>query len=374
MPAGVTHDPWPTWPVPPGHLTLNGAKNVALLGAWDREALVRWGVLPANGCPAEATVDLRSDSDQRTIASADVWAAAALPDCRVTNRHRPEGSDDDPLFATAGASSPAWDPAKANAALASALGSGGVPALETQLRPALSAIDRIFCGGAQSACGVTREPSRIEPATSSKRPKLAGALDRGSTAAQILLLEYADGKPMTEVGWGRASAADVTVVSALHAAEYSAAVRAPYLAAHNSLPIARLMLAALDPDTREPRLTFVSGHDTNVAALGGLLGLHWRAGGIAADDPAPGGAIMLKLVRLASGERVVRALYRSQSLDEMRAVAAPGSAGGGGAPIQIAACGARVRPEGCPLEAFQAAVRTAWRNAGIGEREAGGGR
>ncbi|MDT7934907.1 MAG: histidine-type phosphatase [Sphingomonadaceae bacterium] len=369
MPAGVTPDAWPTWPVPPGHLTPSGGKNVALIGAYDRAALVRWGVLPGHGCPASGQMDLRSDSDQRTIASADLWAAAALPGCRVDNRHRPEGSDDDPLFATAGASSRAWDAAKANAAFAAALGSGGVAALEARMQPALTTIDRIFCGNAQGACGVKREPSRIEPATQSKRPKIAGALDRGSSAAQILLLEYADGKPMAEVGWGRASASDVSAVSVLHASEYGAAIRAPYLAAHHSLPIARLMLAAFDPATRGPRLTVVMGHDTNLAALGGLLGLHWQAGGLAADDPAPGGAIVLTLVRLATGERMVRALYRSQSLEEMRAIASPGAIGGGASPMPVAACGASARREGCPLAAFQAAVRSAFTNAGIAKDE-----
>ncbi len=63
----------------------------------------------------------------------------------------------------------------------------------------------------------------------------------------------------------------------------------------------------------------VVGHDDgNVASLGGLLDLHWQVAGFARDDPTPGGALGLELMRDAAGGSLVRAYYRSQSLDGIR--------------------------------------------------------
>jgi len=178
------------------------------------------------------------------------------------------------------------------------------------------------------------------PAKPDARPKLTGALDRGSTAAQILLLEYADGKPMDQVGWGRASAADITLFSRLHAAEFAILARPPYIATTNAAPIARDILARLKGPARVVALV---GHDTNVSSLGGMLGLHWQVPGFADDDPPPGGAILFEQLRDANGRRFIRTSFRAQDLEGLRR--------GDGAPayqaLTIQGCAAL-----CPFESF----------------------
>ncbi|MGQ7394144.1 histidine-type phosphatase, partial [Streptococcus suis] len=66
------------------------------------------------------------------------------------------------------------------------------------------------------------------------------------------------------------------------------------------------------------RVTMISGHDTNVAAMGGLLDLHWQVPGLSRDDPSPGGAIVFERLRDAAGKGYVRALFRSQSIAQIR--------------------------------------------------------
>ena len=177
----------------------------------------------------------------------------------------------------------------------------------------------------------------LAPAESGKRPKLTGALDRASTAAQILLLEYADGKPMAEVGWGRVTAAEIGRFAEFHATEFRLLARPRYVAKANLSLLTPLMIGALTGEGGAP-VTMIAGHDTNVASLGGLLGVHWHVPGLAADDPAPGGAIVLERLVDARGQRFVRALYRSQTLDQIRALA-PATAYV--AVLPIAGCSAR---------------------------------
>jgi len=64
----------------------------------------------------------------------------------------------------------------------------------------------------------------------------------------------------------------------------------------------------------------VVGHDTNIANLGGLLGLTWMVPGAPANPLLPGGALVFELRRgRGDGPWTVRAYYVTQTLDQMRA-------------------------------------------------------
>ncbi|MCI4588926.1 histidine-type phosphatase [Sphingobium sp. BYY-5] len=349
MPAGVAAQGWPDWPVNPGWLTPHGADAIGRIAAWDGGRLRSLGLLPAKGCPAADTVRVIADSDQRTIATADRWIAAVAPGCRVRNEHKPQDAED-PLFNAIGAGLASYDPARVNAAVAAAVGPGGIAALDARYRPLLTRLDVILCGSAKSACGVSKQASAISPAAPGQRPKLSGALDRASTASQILLLEYAEGKAASQVGWGRAKPADITALSAFHALEFALMAR--------PVPVASASLAGLAPLIRQGltgpvRVTLISGHDTNVANLGGLLDIHWRVPGLAADDPAPGGAIVIERLRDTRGALYVRALYRSQTLEQMRSAASLAKDAPYAAVLPIPGCAALGKQGLCTLADFE---------------------
>ncbi|AOH84935.1 phosphoanhydride phosphohydrolase [Sphingomonas panacis] len=344
MPASVTPERWPDWAVPPGWLTAHGTVAVTALGTADRAGFVAAGLLPANGCPAAGSVAIIADSDQRTIATADAWASGFAPGCTLPSTHKPQDVDD-PVFSPLGRGA-TLDPVAVNAAVKAAIGPGGVAALDARYAPLLRKLDTILCAR-KPACGVTRTPTGLTDATVTSRPKLRGALDFASTAAQVLLLEYADGKPMADVGFGRASAADVTALSELHALEFRLLAR--------PMPVARANLALITPtiaaaltEREAARVTVFSAHDTQIANLGGLLGVHWHVPGYAADDPAPGGAIVIERLRDAAGRAFVRVKYRAQPLTALRA--------GGGAPFEqvlsVPGCGTL-----CPAARFVAILR-----------------
>ncbi|TPG56242.1 histidine-type phosphatase [Sphingomonas glacialis] len=349
MPNGVTADAWPSWPVAPGWLTPHGAAAVVAVAGADRAGFVADGLMPATACPTR--VALLADSDQRTIATAQSYAAGLAPGCAIAIEHRPQ-DEADPLFNQIADGHAPLDPARAAAAVDAAVGPGGIAAVERSVTPLLARLDRILCGPATTQCGVAREPSTLTPATATTRPKLGGALDRASTAAQILLLEYADDKPAQDVGWGRATAADITVLGAFHALEFRLLARPPYLAARNMAGLSPRILTWLSDDApTAPTIAMIAGHDTQVANLAGLLDLHWRVPGIAADDPVPGGAIMLERLSDARGQQYVRAVYRAQSLAELRAGTARAPYR---AVLPITGCTARGVVGLCTLAAFSA--------------------
>jgi 4-phytase/acid phosphatase len=316
LPEGSARDPWPEWPVAPGYLTPHGRAALARVASYDRATWTAAGLLPRQGC---ARIRIVADSDQRTIETARTYAAGLAPGCPVAPEHKPQDVAD-PLFSPIDAGAVPFDADKARAAVLAAAGPAGIAAEERRLAPLLTRLDVILCGKPTPGCGIAVAPSGLAPARPGKRPKLTGALDRASTAAQVLLLEYADGKAMPDVGWGRATPVDIGRLSALHSSEFRLLARPRYVAKANLALLAPLLADSLDGDDAAA-VTMISGHDTNVASLGGLLDLHWRVPGLAADDPSPGGAIIFERLRNAAGDRYVRALYRSQTLDQIRSAA-----------------------------------------------------
>src|SRR5262249_27686842 len=96
------------------------------------------------------------------------------------------------------------------------------------------------------------------------RPDLTGLFDFAPSAAQTLMLEYAEGRK--QVGWGRVTAADLELIGSLHAMKGDLVQRPALLGAHGATRLARRMLDALER-ADGPRLTVLVGHDTNIGDL-----------------------------------------------------------------------------------------------------------
>lgn len=306
LPAGMAAQPWPAWDVGWGELTHHGAQAVALLGQFDRH---RYRRVLGTGCPALHAV---ADSDQRTVATAAAYLDRLVPGCGTPIDHLAAGTRD-PRFASFDGD----PPLPADAALAaaqSALPAGGLAALDRTLAPQWQAIDRIT-GCDRPACSMAARPTGL--AAPGGRVKLSGALALGGSFAQTLALEYADGKPMDEVGWGRASRALVTQLSALHAAGFAITARPPAIAKAGAAPLLREVRQALT-DRSAPVFSVFVGHDSTMSWLGGALGLHWHVPQFAADDPPPGGALVFERWTNRAGRYRLRILFRSQTLDQMR--------------------------------------------------------
>jgi len=312
LPAGEAAQPWPAWDVDWGYLTHHGAQAVARVGEFDRTtyAGLLSPILKNGACPTARDVRIVSDSDERTIKTAESYAAVMFADCTVPVDHLPQGQKD----ARFSPDLSGLDPATAQAAVQSALPAGGLAAVDARYADDLKALTRIL-GCTQPACDLSRQPATLDAPKG--KVKLDGGLNTASTLSEILALEYAEGKPMTEVGWGRTSRAEISALLRFHALEYTLVSRPKPLADAG----ARALLSEIKRGlfaTDTARYTVLVGHDGNIAYIGGALDLHWQGGDFAQDDPPPAGALIFELWRGEQGDRHVIVRFRSQTLDEMR--------------------------------------------------------
>jgi 4-phytase / acid phosphatase len=156
-----------------------------------------------------------------------------------------------------------------------------------------------------------------------------GPLPTASSLSEDLLLEYADAKPMAEVGWGRVDEAALRRLLTLNVANFTYSVRTPFFAraiASNLAAHTRDTLEqAADPaplpgalGTAGTKLVYISAHDTNLHAIAGLLGLHWTNDGVA-DGTPPDSQIVFELwQRPGSKQYTLRIKFRAQTLGQLR--------------------------------------------------------
>ena len=320
-PPGIAAAPWPQWNAPYGHLTAHGAEAIRLLGRFDRESLAARGFLPREGCPKAAVVVVWSDTDQRTIATGDALLNGMFPGCGLRNGHLAKGTKD-PLF-NPYKDGVAVDPAAARAAILAHIGS--LERLRQRNGPAFDRLQQVLgccapavceAAGLPAGCRMAELPGDIAPPEPGDgRPDLTGVFDYAPSAAQTLMLEYAEGKK--QVGWGRVSVADLELIGTLHAMKGDLLQRPALLGAHGATRLARRMLDALER-ADGPKLTVLVGHDTNIGDLSGLLDFDFQVTGYAADTPPPGSAVGFELLSDRAGARYVRVVYRSQTLQQMR--------------------------------------------------------
>jgi 4-phytase/acid phosphatase len=322
----IAPDAWPKWEVPDGYLTPHGAAAIKLLAAYDRG-------LFAAGC---AELSIYADVDERTVKTGEAYAAGF--GCATVVGHASTARD--PLFSPLDGGAPGFD---AKAAKAAMLAAGGLDAVANN-KALFDAMQAALEPGGSAFLDL---PAKISAKTEGHLPKLSGPLPEGASAGEDFLLEYLDGKPMDQVGWGRVDAAGVARLLALHPLEYTITARPAIIARATAAPLARRIAAGLESG---PKVQVLVGHDTNIADLGGLLGLHWSLGGYPADDPPPGGGIIFSLLGGPGGTEYVTATYQVQTMEQIRNLIA-------GAPamqaLPIPGCGDSTAPAACTLAAFE---------------------
>ncbi len=355
--ARFAAQPWPAWPVAPGELTPHGAQTVALMGRSLKAVYQAKGVLPPSGCPADGAVVVWADgADQRTRRSGEVLAETLAPGCGLKagwTEVRPR----DPIFGAAPQSACRLDPAAAAADVTKSAGPEGVDT--PQVRAALVRLQAILTPGGCDQSAGSCFAGKDTVIAGAKGASIEGPLADASGLAEDLLLEYAEGMPAADVGWGRAaSEATIAEVFALHERPTRLMRRDPYLSDRVGAEMARLILAALAGEAGphsgpNVRLLALAGHDTNLSLMGGVFGLDWTL----ADEPdatAPATSLVFELWS-DHGRSFVRPVIYYETLDQLRSLS---PARARAQPLQFDGCASGPLAS-CPLETLRARVLAA---------------
>ena len=313
-------DPWPQWEVPLGYLTPHGGVALHQMGAYMREEYAHEGLLTAKGCPASGAIYIYADTDERNIMSSYTTFAGLEPGCaaRAVNTIVPAAGVRDPLFTPVPGFFKAPSSAEIVADRADVLGRDALNYFNATGNPELKEFAQVLA------------PDPAHPAAA---PILAEArpLTTASGMVEDIFLEFLDGKPMSEVGWGRVDEAMMRRLMPLHTKQFTLSTRTPLAARTNGSNMMAHILETLEqagrPDGQAvagalgpvgTRMVYISGHDSNLCNIGGLLGVHWTAEGLT-DDTPPDSQIVFELWQNAKTKQyTVRLMYRAQTIDQLR--------------------------------------------------------
>jgi 4-phytase/acid phosphatase len=357
--------PWPEWGVAPGELTPHGAALIRLMGAYYREWLTAEHLIDPRGCSDAGRIHIVADTSQRTLETGRAFAQSLMPGCGLSIDSQSEDRKD-PLFSGSGTP----EPEASLGAVRDRLGSDPQKLLASH-RAALDSLQYILTGGRSVSRKLWDPPLEIGVSLANKTVELAGPLNVSSTLSEDLLLEYANGFEGAELGWGHLTRENLLEVLSLHAVYADLMRRTPYLArARGSNLLDHVLLSMTQAALGKPvqgalgnlgdTLLVLSGHDTNLSNLSGMLGLSWHLRGYQPDDTPPGSALVFSLWRGDAGEDSVTAQYLAQSLDQMHNAerltkAAPPAS----QEVVIPGCKAASGSPGCSWSSFKLALEKA---------------
>jgi 4-phytase/acid phosphatase len=341
-----------------------------LMGTYYREWLCGQGLLHQQGCADVSRVYIYADTDQRTLETGRALAETLLPGCALGLHSQLSGSKD-PLFDPLEASlaKPDWEIAAQAVRERLADPSGRFRDLH---RAAFETLESVLAGGGNAPQKPIEPPDEIGVSVTAKGIRLNEPWNVASTLGENLLLEYMEGMQGRDLGWGRLDANALFRILELHAVHADLMRRTSYLArARGSNLLYHVMQSMKQAATGKATagaldspgnaLLIVSGHDTNLSNLSGMLGLSWRLPGYQPDDTPPGSALIFSLWQLSDGaEYFVRAQYLAQTLEQMR----------GAAPLTLAAppaeedvsipgCESATVSSGCSWDVFTKAIERA---------------
>lgn len=325
-------EPWPQWNVPPGYLTPHGKQQMTLMGEYYRARFIHEGLLSGDPTADARHVYFRSDSDERTIETARGLAAAILPGIAIDPHARPNEKLD-PLFRPAQVP---VGPLDRDLGVASVLGriGGDADAIVQSNAAVFHTLEQVLVGEAgqvpANKTALASLPNAVGRGAGDHTVNIAGALQVAEAAVDVLLLEYGEGMPANKVGWGRLTPERLTQLLTLHSLYFELGQGSSYPAMAQGSNLASHILASLEQaatghadaaafGTPQQKLVIVTGHDTNIANLGGLFGLTWWLPETPRNPLLPGGALVFELrERRRDHQRIVCLSYVAQTFAQMR--------------------------------------------------------
>ena len=363
---------FPKWDVPPGQLAPNGRTQMELMGTYYRARYVQAGLLTGKTELDTPGIFFRANNEQRTIATAQALGTGLLPGAQPEIHARPAG-EADPLFRPVAAKVAEPDRERAVAAVLGRVG-GDLHAVELAHLPAFTTLERVLVGESgeipPGKASVLDLPAEVSPTSPEYALMVRGPLMTALSLTDLFMLEYANGLPMADVGWGRLTPGRLTELLELHSLAfdlwfgtfYPAQVFVSNLASHLADTLTQAATVRAQPGAfgaPGQKLVVIAGHDSTQASLGALLGLEWRLPGTQRNPVLLCGALVFELRERARDHQfLVRAYYVSPSLEQMRALTPltlehpPATA-----PIFLPDCSEGTPGFDAPLPKFEALVR-----------------
>ncbi|HTR38016.1 MAG TPA: histidine-type phosphatase [Bryobacteraceae bacterium] len=365
---------YPDFGVPPPNISVmtpSGAKNEVALGGYFRQWLIQEGLLTGHDQADANFVYVRANNAPLILQTAQQFVLGLLPGATVPVDSYP-ASANDPMYNPVDAGVATLDYPTAVASVNGRLGSNpqslatAYSAELTLLRSVLFNYPVSESPAPPAPAGkidATMEPISISAGNSTLPVTIKGLTDVVA-AIDPFVMEYADGLPMADVGWGQLNAASIGQINRLYDVLLDLEYRTPYLAGVQSSNLAshitRSMVQAATGSslggalgTPATKVIMLAASNINIVGVASLFRLDWLASSYQRDVSAPSGALVFELRQSKStGVYFVRASYVTQTMDQLRYQTPLTEEPPVVAPVLIPGCQISDANLDCPLSTF----------------------
>ena len=276
--ALATPHEWFEWTSAPSELSLRGGANEAIMGQYFRTWLEAQGLFPENYRPEEGKVRIYANSLQRCLATAHFFSAGLLPVAEVEVESHMAYGEMDPVF------NPRltfMSEAYAQAALAQIAEAGGADdpshatlGLEDEYALLKEVVDYEDSEGFASGdlADLVTDDSEFTLELD-KEPAVAGSLKLATSLADALVLQYYEEEDPLAASFGHELSEDEwRAIGSIKDDWYTELLfGTPIVARNVAHPMLQELSSELDAEGRE--LSFLCGHDSNIASVLAALGV-----------------------------------------------------------------------------------------------------
>ncbi len=262
-----TPQKWPEWDVPGGQLTTKGGVLEVYMGHYLREWLAQQGLVTSGECPAPNSVYAYANSLQRTVATAQFFITGAFPGCDIPIHHQEKMGTMDPTF----------NPVITSAA--PGFEDKAVKAMEAQrqhyqLADSYGLLEQVAQYQKSPACKDNAQCKLSEgkdtfSAALNEEPGVKGPLKIGNSLADAIVLQYYEGFPQDQVGWGQIKTdKQWQLLAQLKNSYQDTLFTSPEVARNVAAPLVKYIDKTLVTEAgKGPKITLLVGHDSNIASL-----------------------------------------------------------------------------------------------------------
>ena len=265
----ITNKKWPEWDAHSGYLTTKGGALEVYMGHYFREWIDQNKLLADELCPtSNEDIYLYTNSLQRTIATAQFFAAGAFPGCKVNIHHQPEIGKMDPVFNPIITNDSPEFKKQAIAAMTQHLGGLDLVPGYNELDSILNIKDSQKCK-TDKLCNLSNQANEflIE---ADKEPGVVGPLKMANSSVDAIDLQYYEGFPLNDVAWGLVDSNEKWVKLNTLKNAYQETLFSPKIIAKNvAHPILNYINNGFVTVSKgeTAKFIFLVGHDSNIASL-----------------------------------------------------------------------------------------------------------
>ena len=323
----MTRHKWTEWTANESELTLKGGVAETLMGQYYRKWLEREGLIPENDIPADGEVLFYANCRQRTIATAQYFAAGMFPIGNIPIQYKGEIGDFDPVFKPilTFMSDDYRDAVQKQLEESFDFSEGG--ALDKTLREGYEILADVLdfqdSSGYQSGelsdwrtddLGIVLEAD--------KEPAVIGSLKNAESAADALVLQYYEEDDAEKAAFGHDLSAEewkkiANLVSVYQAMRFAL----PLIGINTAHPL--LMEIKEELENQDRVFTFLCGHDSNLGSVLSALGVTDYDLPETVEMHTPiGSELVFERWESETGEEYARIRIVYQSTEQLRSLAA----------------------------------------------------